>query len=154
MFGRKPKLPVGSMFERAVEKTASKTRIEYIEYLKARMAKTREIVEEHTTKAKRQQKKNYDARAKSAKIEVGDQVLVRTLAFEGKHKIADRFDTQMYMVDEQVGGLPVYKVRGMSTGNVRLCTEITCSWSSTRRKPVIHKVIQMKPQRKIQRMIR
>ena len=52
MFGRKPKLPVDSMFERAVEKTASKTTREYIEDLKARMTKTREIVEEHTTKRK------------------------------------------------------------------------------------------------------
>ena len=52
MFGRKPKLPVDSMFERAVEKTASKTTREYIEDFKARMTKTREIVEEHTTKRK------------------------------------------------------------------------------------------------------
>ena len=44
------------------------------------------IVETHTDKATSQQKKGYDTRAKAASIEIGDKVLVRILAYEGKNK--------------------------------------------------------------------
>jgi len=35
------------------------------------------------------------------KIEVGDKVLVKRLAFDGKHKIQDKFEEEVYTVTEQ-----------------------------------------------------
>ena len=35
------------------------------------------------------------------KIEVGDKVLVKRLAFDGKHKIQDKFKEEVYTVTEQ-----------------------------------------------------
>ena len=87
MFGRKPKLPIDAIFEQtrgSVENSFS----EYITDLQNRMLKTRQIVEEHLKTAKIRQKHYYDLKARSAKVIPGDKVLVKILAFEGKHKIA------------------------------------------------------------------
>lgn len=118
MFGRRPKLPVDTMFEQAIE-TENKTVKEYIDDLKHRMKKTRDIVETHLESAKKHQKKNYDLKAKAAALEPGDSVLVKILAHDGKHKIADKYEDQIYKVVEQVNHLPVYKVKGSSSGNIR-----------------------------------
>lgn len=43
-------------------------------------------------------------------ISVGDHVLVRKVAFDGKHKIADRFEEQEYLViDQPQKDIPVYR---------------------------------------------
>ena len=45
-------------------------------------------------------------------LSIGDQVLVRQKAFDGKPKIEDRFETDMYMiVDKPRRDMPVYRVR-------------------------------------------
>ncbi|XP_053372981.1 uncharacterized protein LOC123532109 [Mercenaria mercenaria] len=114
MFGRKPRLPIDSMFEKAKEDTSiNKTAQEYIEDLKERMNKTRQIVEKHMDKAKEKQKKYYDMKVRGANIEVGDTVLVKILSHgEGKHKLADKFEEDIYTVIEQPRtDIPVYRVR-------------------------------------------
>lgn len=89
MFKRKPKLPIDAVFHQANENTYSKTTDEYNDDIKVRMEKTRKIVDEHVSKAKDRQKTYNDKKAKAAKIHIGagDRVLVRILAFRGKHKI-------------------------------------------------------------------
>lgn len=47
---------------------------------------------------RKRQKKNFDKKTKAAKIGIGDQVLVRIMKFEGKNKIADRFEKEVYNV--------------------------------------------------------
>ena len=43
---------------------------------------------------------------------VGDKVLVKILAFDGKHKIADRFEEDIYTIIEQpIKDIPVFKLR-------------------------------------------
>ena len=45
-------------------------------------------------------------------MEVGDRVLVKVVAFEGKHKIADRWEDIPYIIYEQPNAdIPVYKVK-------------------------------------------
>ena len=34
--------------------------------------------------------------------------------YEGKHKIADKFEEEIYDVEEHVANLPIYKVNGQS----------------------------------------
>ena len=42
----------------------------------------------------------------------GDRVLIKMLAFDGKHKIADRFEEDVYTVIEQpIPDIPVYNVK-------------------------------------------
>lgn len=65
----------------------------YIEDLKERLEHTKEVVKQFTDKAKQKQKELYDKKAKAIDIEVGDTVLVKILAREGRHKIADKFES-------------------------------------------------------------
>ena len=52
------------------------------------------------------------------KISVGDKVLVKKLSFEGKHKIQDKFEEDVYTVIEQSRPeIPVYKVKS-DTSNI------------------------------------
>lgn len=122
MFGRKPKLPVDSIFKQAThEEELKKDTKEYLEELKERMKKTNEIVKKHNDKARERQKKNFDVKAKAAKICVGDHVLVRVMKFEGKHKIADKFEEEVYEVVEQPREeIPVYKLRSLDTNTEKL----------------------------------
>ncbi|XP_053380153.1 uncharacterized protein LOC123561773 [Mercenaria mercenaria] len=112
MFGRKPKLPIDATFEKAREDSTRKPTQEYINDLKERTEKTRKIVESHIDKAKSKQKKYYDRKAKAAQISKGDKVLVKKLAFEGKHKIQDKFEEGEYLViDQPRPDIPVFKVK-------------------------------------------
>ncbi|XP_060557360.1 uncharacterized protein LOC132717812 [Ruditapes philippinarum] len=113
MFGRSPRLPIDTMFENAREHTSNKNTREYIDDLKERMERTRQIVEQHTDKAKQKQKKQYDKKIRGAKIEIGDRVLVKILAHrEGKHKLADRFEEDIYkVIDQPRKEIPVFQVR-------------------------------------------
>ncbi|XP_053404817.1 uncharacterized protein LOC128558704 [Mercenaria mercenaria] len=120
MFGRKPRLPIDTLFEQANDSLVNKGTKEYIMDLKEKMLKTRRIVDEYVSKAKKKQKKYYDTKAKAARIEVGDKVLVKVLSFEGKHKIADKFEEDVYSVIEQVkDNIPVYKVKSDVSGRVK-----------------------------------
>ena len=66
----------------------------------------------HLDKAKETQKKYYDQKIRAAKLETGDRVLVKIVAFEGKHKIQDKFGEEPYVVVEQPNKyIPVCKVR-------------------------------------------
>jgi hypothetical protein len=45
-------------------------------------------------------------------LQVGDRVLVKVVAFDGKHKIADRWEDHPYIIMEQPNqDIPVFKVK-------------------------------------------
>ena len=112
MFGRRPKLPIDSVFETAMDSSSNRTTVEYLEDLKNRLKTTQELVKQHSDKPRLKQKYQFDKKANAAKITVGDKVLVKLLAFEGKHKIADRFEEDLYEVISQPRrDIPVFKVR-------------------------------------------
>lgn len=61
--------------------------------------------------AQEHQKKWYDTKIRGAVVETRDRVLVRIVAFEGKHKIADRWKEEPYIVLHQSNtDIPVYEV--------------------------------------------
>ena len=58
------------------------------------------------------QKKDYDLRVRGATIEPGDRVLVKIMTFEGKHKLADRWKDEPYVVLQQPNPeIPVFVVQ-------------------------------------------
>ncbi|KAH3897233.1 hypothetical protein DPMN_021419 [Dreissena polymorpha] len=84
------------------------------------MQKTRQIVEKHIDKAKFKQKPVYDRKAKAANLEIGDKVLIKIIAFKGKHKIADKFEEELNTVIEQINdNVPVYKIQGEVTKSIK-----------------------------------
>ena len=54
----------------------------------------------------------HNQRVRDSRLEVGDTVLVRNVGLQGKHKLADRWDSNSYVVLEMPNAdIPVYKVR-------------------------------------------
>lgn len=112
LFGRKPKLPIDSLFETPVKEGSSQTTQEYIRELKQRMKTAQDVVNKVTDKAREKMKTLYDKKAKAAKLEIGDKVLVRILRYDGKHKIADKFEADIYEVtNQQDEDIPVFEVK-------------------------------------------
>ena len=88
-------------------------------------------------------KRYYVAAVRENKLEVGDRVLVRAVDFQGKHKIADRWDEEPYKVSRQpIPDIPVFEVQkkdgteglslfiGISYFQLQVCP----CWSCTRLK--------------------
>ena len=63
----------------------------------------------------------YDRKAKSPRIQIGDKVLVKILKFEGKHKIEDIYENDIYTVVGQPNiQIPVFDVSTMNGTQKRL----------------------------------
>jgi len=109
MFGRNPRLPVDVVFGLRKEAGGSK----YIDNLKKRLDHAFEVAADVSKESQQRQKKGYDTRVRGATIQKGDRVLVKTLAFgEGKHKLADKWEHQPYIVLGQPNeDIPVYTVQ-------------------------------------------
>ncbi|XP_055020426.1 zinc finger protein jing homolog [Boleophthalmus pectinirostris] len=56
-------------------------------------------------------KTRFDTNIKASTLDVGDRVLVRNVKLRGKHKIADKWESQVYVVVKKSGNLPVYTVK-------------------------------------------
>ena len=62
--------------------------------------------------ARLKQKKHYDLKTRGAEISMGDRVLVKRVAFDGKHKLADKWEEEVYTVVEKPNSdIPVYVVQ-------------------------------------------
>nr|KAG5705225.1 hypothetical protein BaRGS_011251 [Batillaria attramentaria] len=95
MFGRDPRLPVDLVF--GLGQTADSVPLsKYVENLRSRLRSSYELATAAADKARAQQKKGYDRKTRGAGIEVGDRVLVKIVVFDGKHKIADKWEEDVY----------------------------------------------------------
>ena len=111
MFGREPVLPVDIMFPNPHQPNQKENLQEHIQHLKDRLQQSYKLAQESIQKHQGRQKRNYDVRARGAVIEPGDKVLVKILAFDGTHKISDRWEEKPYVVERQPDkSIPVYVV--------------------------------------------
>ena len=110
MFGREPHLPIDLLF--GITREEKQTTTKYVEEMKQRMKKAYELVQTTADKARHKQKQQYDMKAKEVDLQEGDKVLVKVVAFEGKHKIADRWEEEPYVILRQMNNnIPVYEVK-------------------------------------------
>ena len=110
MFGRQACLPVDLLFEDP--ENEGKSYGKYVSELRDRIKKAYKLASESARKSQVRQKKNYDIRARAAVLEAGDRVLVKILAFEGRHKLANKWEDGVYTVLEQPNkDVPVYNVQ-------------------------------------------
>ncbi|VDI21198.1 Hypothetical predicted protein [Mytilus galloprovincialis] len=73
----------------------------YIKDLKDRITQAHELATTSANKARDQQKSHYDNKVRGGTVKVGDRVLVKIVSFEGKHKLADRWEQDPYTVLSQ-----------------------------------------------------
>ncbi|XP_021345668.1 uncharacterized protein LOC110445400 [Mizuhopecten yessoensis] len=111
MFGREPRLPIDLAF--GLERGNSHESLPvYIKELRDRMKESFRIASEAAKNAQHRQKVNYDKKVRGATVQPGDRVLVKILAFEGKHKLSDRWEEDVYIVTRHPNeGIPVFEVQ-------------------------------------------
>ena len=84
----------------------------YIADLRKRMQHAQEVVVDRIQKAGEASKAWYSKKVRGATLHPGDQVLVRQVGFQGKHKIADRWEEDVYVVTTQPNpSIPVFTIR-------------------------------------------
>ena len=112
MFGREPRLPIYFAFniEQPTERNQPMSR--YIENLKKKLQHSYDLARKMTRKSQERQKHNYDTKVKGATLQHYDRVLVKIVAFDGRHKIADKWEEDIYVIVSQPNSdIPVFKVR-------------------------------------------
>lgn len=110
MFGRHARLPIDLMFGTDPDKRSLKGPQQYVKDLRDRLQFAFEVAKENAEKSAIQNKNYYDQKARAAALAPGDRILVRNIGLQGKHKIADRWKPEVYVVEHQQGNMPVYVV--------------------------------------------
>lgn len=110
MFGRQPRLPIDIAFGLPVKDSSSTSHSQYVKSLKSHLKESYQLAIENSKKVADKNKKRFDARVREATLETGDRVLVRNLRLRSKHKLADRWEPTVYVVQKRAGELPVYTV--------------------------------------------
>ncbi|XP_037390653.1 uncharacterized protein LOC119262492 [Pygocentrus nattereri] len=111
MFGRQPRLPVDLAFGLPLQSDQRKSHSQYVQELKSHLEDSFKIASLNSEKNAKANKTRFDAHITASKLEAGDRVLVRAVRLRGKHKLADRWETDIHVVVKKAGDLPVYTVR-------------------------------------------
>ena len=55
------------------------------------------------------------------KLEVGDKALIKCIAFKGKHKIQDRWESTIYeVVEHPLGKLPIFNIQSTEGDDMKV----------------------------------
>lgn len=121
MFGRKPQLPVDVAFDIGTDKNTKGVDFgAYTKSLKERLTYAYEMAQKHQGSSSNYQKSKYDLKARAAVVSPGDSVLVRQVHLRGRHKLADKWSSDVYTVlDQPNPEIPVYTVRPEGGGTER-----------------------------------
>ena len=112
LFGREPRLPVDVAFGINKDHDSASSYTDYVSELQKTIKEAFDKVHINAEKSREKQKCNYDLKAQAAKLAVGDRVLLKILSHDGKHKLADKWSEDVYIVTEQPNSdIPVYKVK-------------------------------------------
>ena len=105
MFGRSPRLPVDVFLG------LSKDFNSCISGVQKRLETAYRTVTKVVKVAAKRQEKGYNQKVRGQRIQKGDFVLVRNVGFKGKHKLADRWQQERYVVVDQPNkDIPVFRV--------------------------------------------
>ncbi|XP_048248954.1 uncharacterized protein LOC125378132 [Haliotis rufescens] len=122
MFGRAPRLPVDLAFGLDIEPEKSRSMSKYIRNLKDNLQQAYELASANAKRSQTRHKSNYDYRARATQLEKADRVLVKKVAFDGKHKLSDKWEEDVYIVIKQPNpSIPVYVVQ-KERGDGKTCT--------------------------------
>lgn len=110
MFGRQPRLPVDLAFGLPVNHKPG-SHSQYVRNLKSQLEDSYKVATENAKKTASRNKARFDKHVVDSTLKEGDRVLVRNVRLRGKHKLADRWESDVYIVQRQSGDVPVYVVR-------------------------------------------
>ena len=94
--GRRPRLALDVVLGLVTEHE-SREYDEYIGHLKSSLDKAYQIAQGKAAKSRSHPKSQYDKSARASSQE-GDRILVKILAFDGRHKLSDKWEDKPYVV--------------------------------------------------------
>ena len=120
MFGRTPRLPIDDLFGigRNSQDAEDQDVSSYVRSLREKLTFCHELANKNITKIA---DKMRSGTSRSVVLHEGDHVLVRRLASTGRSKLADRWESDVYIVNNQPNeDIPVYQVKKIDgSGRVR-----------------------------------
>lgn len=120
MFGRHPRLAVDAYLGISKpEECDIVSQDHYATKLKKRLQFAYKVASKEAEKSSQRHKANYDLKVREATLDVGDRVLIRQVAFRGRHKISDKWAKDPYVIiDIPISGIPVFTVQKESDSSV------------------------------------
>ena len=117
LFGRTPNLALDVFLGTPLEKQV----VNPVDVIKQNLDKAFKTAREFTRKAQKKQSKGFDKKARGNCVNVGDFVLVQNVGIKGKHKLADRWCSELYLVIGKPNeDIPVFRVRPENGGKDRV----------------------------------
>ncbi|KAE8299878.1 hypothetical protein D5F01_LYC02297 [Larimichthys crocea] len=110
MFGRRPRLPIDLAFGLPTNNNKV-SHSQYVKDLKCRLEQSYRIATSNAQKNADRNKTRFDRQVVDSSLEVGDRILVRNVKLRGKHKLADKWEDDVYIVLRKAGDMPVYTVK-------------------------------------------
>ena len=98
MFGRHPRLPVDLLFRRQGEEEENKSYTNYVSSLKKQLGYAYSLASASIAKSQKHSSAHYNKKIRGSCLKIRDQVLVRNVGGRGKHKIADRWEKEVFVV--------------------------------------------------------
>ena len=97
MFWRQPRLPADIAFNLLVN-DQKKLHSQYVQDLKSHLEESYRTVTRNALKTAEQNKARFDRHVSESTLDFGDRVLVIHVKLRGKHKLADKWETDIYGV--------------------------------------------------------
>ena len=111
LFGRRPRIPVDYLFP-TLRDLPHQTKMEVsVAAMQKRLKEAFAVARHLTSKEVAKQCHYYDRKAGAVALQPGDVVMVHTDGFVGKRKVKDRWKDEGFIVESQLEGWPVYKVK-------------------------------------------
>ena len=101
MFGREARLPIGVCFGVSPDNYSNIDHSKYVTGLRQNLQEAYELATTEAQKQAAANKRRYDERVKGSELQPGNRVLVRLVSLKGKHKLADQWNTNPYIVIEK-----------------------------------------------------
>ena len=112
MFGLRPRLPVDLIFPTSLDVPKREVIDKRVATLREKMRLIYKDASQQTQLECDRQKRYYDKKTLSSRLEPGDSVAIRTGSVQGKRKICDRWSSKVWKVVRQIAtGIPAYVVR-------------------------------------------
>ena len=114
MFGRQPRLAVDVLFKLHGQEHHTGYQ-GYVKKLKDSLEQAYRAASAAVAKASQKGKELYDLRVRGSNPVIGDRVLVKNLGLKGKHKLADKWESTIYIVvDRPNKDIPVFTIEPVS----------------------------------------
>uniref|UniRef100_A0A3B3YZK9 Gypsy retrotransposon integrase-like protein 1 n=1 Tax=Poecilia mexicana TaxID=48701 RepID=A0A3B3YZK9_9TELE len=120
MFGRVPRLPVDVIFGSVLSVSEVVDYDRYVESLRKDLREAMAVAQSTATTQLQRHTELYNRRVRGVPVEVNDRVLLANKGERGKRKLADRWDSTVYVVVGKNDENHTFRIQNPTTGQVKV----------------------------------